>query len=213
MRTLATAVALLSAGGAGHAGTVLFGPGDDPYLSVEDSPFFALNGLVVEDMEDGFNTPGVVSNFGARLGPGGATDSVDADDGVIDGSGNNGSSYFYGAGATGIAFTFDEFVLGALPRFAGIVWTDGAGEITFEAFDGDGNSLGVLTGDHALGGLNGGTDEDRFYGVRSTSGIGSIHIRNAFGGIEVDHLQFIIPTGATAPVLAGACLATLRRRR
>ena len=213
MNRIVTAVGLFAATGPASAGAVFFGPGDDPYLSVEDSPFFGFNGLIVENMEDGFNTAGVLASAGAVLGPGGTTDSVDADDGVIDGFGSAGSSYFQAAGSVGITFTFDAGVLGSLPQFAGIVWTDGGGEITFEAFDGDGNSLGMLTGDHAVGGFNGGTDEDRFYGVQSSGGIGSIHIRNQFGGIEVDHVQFIVPSAPTLPALFGAVFATFRRRR
>ena len=55
---------------------------------------------------------------------------MDADDGVIDGSGLNGHSLFSGSGATGITFTFNQSTLGAFPTKAGIVWTDGGGTTT-----------------------------------------------------------------------------------
>ncbi len=94
-----------------------------PYLSVADSPF-DLGGpaFAFEDFEDGvFNVPGVVASAGAPLGPSGNTDSVDADDGVIDGFGQGGNSFLSLDGPAGITFTFDTDVLGALPTSAGIV--------------------------------------------------------------------------------------------
>jgi hypothetical protein len=174
--------------------------GPTPYLQFSDSPFagtdFSAGYFYLEDMEDGvFNVPGVTFDFGGVYGPGGLTDSVDADDGVIDGSGTNGHSFFSGGGATGITFTFQAGVLGNLPSHAGVVWTDGENNIHFEAFDGNGVSLGQLLGTHADGSITGTTAEDRFYGaVDTATGISSIHIWNDFGGIEVDHLQFGLVT-------------------
>src|SRR5438477_7131672 len=120
--------------------------GPTPYLSFADSPFNggSFSYFYLETFEDHLlNTPGVTGS------PGGVTsvvfgpsihDSVDADDGVIDGSGLNGDSYFSSNGAGGVTFTFDAGVLGSLPTDAGIVWTDGAGgsQITFQA-SGPGN--------------------------------------------------------------------------
>ncbi len=195
------------------AGTTLHGP--TPYLSSADSPFAGLSGLMIEDFEDGvLNLTGVSASVGGVVGPGSATDSVDADDGVIDGSGLGGHSLFWGSGATGILFTFDELILEGLPRHAGIVWTDGAGTIEFEAFDASGASIGTLSGTHAGGGHNGQTDEDRFYGISHDAGIGSIFIRNTAGGIEVDHLQFaMVPSPMTGMVLISGGLIGLGRRR
>ena len=121
--------------------------GPIPYLSVADSPFdLEGSAFVVEDFEDGvFNVPGVVASAGAPIGPGGTTDSVDADDGAIDGLGNDGNSFFSINGAAGITFTFDTDVLGALPTSAGIVWTDGSGTTTFEAFGPGLVSLGTIS--------------------------------------------------------------------
>ncbi len=174
-----------------QADPVFFGP--TPYTSSANSPFNSLTFtyFYLEDFEDNaLNTPGVgVIGSGNVTGPGFATDSVDADDGVIDGSGTNGRS-FIGVGTPGITFTFNAVVLGALPTHVGIVWTDGDGMITFEAFGPGGISLGTITGNHADASSFGGTAEDRFYGVFSSGGISSINIRNTFGGIEVDHLQY-----------------------
>lgn len=167
-----------------------------PYLSFADSPFFAgsFSYFHLEDFEDHlFNTPGASADVGGVtsvvFGPS-IHDSVDADDGLIDGSGLNGDSYFEGNGASGIRFSFSAGALGALPTHAGIVWTDGAGDITFEAFDENGVSLGTVGGNHANFSFNGETDEDRFYGIIHGSGISAIHIKNSGGGIEVDHLQY-----------------------
>ncbi len=93
-----------------------------------------------------------------------------------------------------IKFTFDEAALGFLPTHAGIVWTDGTGTITFEAFDASGASLGTVTGNHAGAGDGGQTDEDRFYGIVDSGGISAISIGNVGVQIEVDHLMYGIPS-------------------
>ncbi|MCK6485084.1 MAG: PKD domain-containing protein [Phycisphaerae bacterium] len=168
-----------------------------PYLCETDSPFpLGTTGFFLETFEDGLlNTPGVSASGGGPTGPGGLTDSVDCDDGVIDGSGTNGRDFFFGAGSVGVTFTFNAQALGGFPTHAGIVWTDGSGTITFEAFDAQGASLGTLSGNHADGSFTGGTAEDRFYGVIHAGGISAIHIRNTSGGIEVDHLQYGVMGG------------------
>ena len=165
--------------------------GPTPYLCANDSPF---NGIPFawfhrETFESGFQVPGVSASAGAVYGPGGITDSVDCDDGSVDGSGTNGHSFFSFAGTPGIRFTFNAQVLGALPTHAGVVWTDGGNPIRFEAFDALGVSLGVIMGNHADGTFVGTTAEDRFYGFIHAAGISSILISDG-GGIEVDHLQY-----------------------
>lgn len=193
------------------------GTGPTPYLQTSDSPWLSQIGsanFYLEDFEDGLlNTPGVSSSGASVLGPGGLVDSVDGDDGSVDGSGSGGRSFFRTAGATGITFSFNQAVLGSLPQRAGIVWTDGAGMITFEAFNAGGESLGILTGTHAVSGVTGQTAEDRFYGWEYAGGIGSIKIKNASGGIEVDHLQYgAVPEPATMIAL-GLGLAGIMRKR
>lgn len=192
-------------------GATFFGP--TPYLSLADSPFLGSPNFTLEDFEDGlFNTPGVTVDVGDPVGPGSITDSVDGDDGLIDGFGTNGWSFFSGNGAGGIRFTFDAAALGGLPTRAGIVWTDGFALITFEAFDASGASLGTISGDHSDGSISGTTIDDRFYGIEHAGGIASISIKNLSGGIEVDHLQFgMIPSPSTLAIL-GLTLAARRRR-
>jgi len=178
-----------------EAQPVFLGP--TPYLSKADSPFLAdINAgkIYLEDFECGVLTvPGVTLSAGTIIPPGfeGFIDSVDGDDGVIDGSGLGGHSLFSGSGSAGITFTFDQTVLGAFPTKAGIVWTDGGGTTTFEAFDSLGVSLGVVGPVSIADGSNSGTTgEDRFFGVTNAGGISAIKISNSSGGIEVDHLQY-----------------------
>lgn len=130
--------------------------GPTSYVGFAGSPLSGLtftDYFFLETFEDLLlNTPGLASS--AAIGPiglGGLTDSVDADDGTIDGNGTNGRSFFNGDGALGISFTFNAATLGGLPTHAGIVWTDGVDDVTFSAFDGANNLLGTTTQSHADG--------------------------------------------------------------
>lgn len=207
-------VGLLAAvGGGSLAGAEIIGP--TTYVGLDDSPLNLFGGALAyfENFEDGvFNIPGVTASAGSVLGPSGITDSVDEDDGNIDGFGTVGHSFFSANGAAGIHFFFDADVLGQLPTEAGLVWTDGAGTITFRAFDGDGNEIGMVQGNHADGTFGGTTGDDRFYGVIFAGGIGSILVSNSSGGIEVDHLQFVVPGPSTLALLGLGGLAMRRRR-
>jgi hypothetical protein len=182
---------LIVAADAGAQATYL---GPTAYTSRADSPFeTATFGFCVEDFENGkFDVPGATGN-GTAIGPGGLTDSVDGDDGTIDGSGTGGRSYFSGSGLTGIIVTFDVTRTNGLPTEVGIVWTDGGlnADVTFEAFDADGVSLLGPNGPNAhADASNGGTTaEDRFYGATNPTGISKIVVSNPGGGIEVDHIQ------------------------
>jgi hypothetical protein len=187
----AATAAFLAFNSSAHA--VNFAPSG--YLQASDSPFAGLsfNYFHLETFEDGsLNTPGVSNSpvAGIVVGPGSNTDSVDVDDGAIDGSGTNGRSLFANNGAGGLTFVFNSGILGTLPTHVGVVWTDGAGLISFEAFDAANVSLGIINGSHADGTFFGTTAEDRFYGASNAGGISSIKIWNASGGIEVDHLQY-----------------------
>jgi len=163
-----------------------------PYLKHQDSPFFNLDFSYfhLEDFEDHeLNVPGIKvsggvvssTSFGADI-----LDSVDADDGNIDGKTTNGDSWWNGGA---ISIRFDEKTLGRYPTHVGVVWTDGGGTVTFEAFDANGNSLGTVSGEHADDNNSGGTGEDRFYGVIHNGGISMVTIDNR-GPIEIDHIQY-----------------------
>ncbi|MFM8469639.1 MAG: DUF11 domain-containing protein, partial [Limisphaerales bacterium] len=142
-----------------------------------------------------FNLAGVTASVGSVVGPSGITDSVDADDGVVDGNGNGGHSYFV-TGTNAVVFTFNPLVLGRLPTKVGIVLTDGDPTGSgIEAFDTNGVSLGVIglfeIGDNSVSGE---TAEDRFLGVEFAGGISALRVYYASPGFELDHLQFDIPT-------------------
>ena len=204
--------------------------GPTPYLSFSDSPFasetFVSGDFYLEDVEDGaINTPGLVvtgsglcvtNESGCFLGT------------LIDSVGNGGNetvghSIFANGNAGPITITFDANALGFLPTAAGLVWTDGANPITFEAFDQNGVSLGTLVGNHADGSNSGTTDEDRFYGAINPGGISRLTIVDP-AGIEIDHIQYgllaevgtSLPepgTWATMLLGFGAMGCALRRRK
>lgn len=183
-------------------GVTFLGP--VPYTSRTNSPWLAtiLTGLTeLENFEDGqLSNNGVSASAGAPFSPGSITDSVDADDGNVDGSGTAGHSHFSASGSAGITFTFNAGILGALPTQAGVVWTDGGGTVSFEAFGPTGASLGAIgpfnLPDASFAGLTG---EDHFFGVTYTNGISAIKIANTSGGIEVDHLQWTVQPGVSVP--------------
>jgi len=212
--------------GLAQAQVTPFGP--TPYVQFTDSPFASMSfgSFHLETFEDHlFNVPGVTASAGgvtsSAFGPS-QHDSVDADDGTIDGSGLAGDSYFAASGVTGIRFNFSAAVLGSLPTSAGLVWTDGAfaTAVTFTAFGPAGEVLlSTTVGGFADSSFDGGTAEDRFFGVSSNSGILAIAIGNAGGssGIEIDHLQYgsAVPEPATHALwLSGlAALVAYRMRR
>jgi hypothetical protein len=213
--TLLGAVALAIgavAGFASPAAAASFGP--SPYLQASDSPFgaFSFSYFYNETFEDHLlNTPGLSGTGGVTsvvFGPA-IHDSVDADDGVIDGSGLGGDSYFSTTGS--VTLNFSAGVLGALPTHAGLVWTDGGlgATITFQAFDSSAALLGTIIGNHADFSNNGETAEDRFYGFSNSAGIARLVISNTGGGIEIDHVQYgllavpgEVPLPAALPLFA-----------
>jgi hypothetical protein len=173
----------------------------------------------LEDFEDGLlNTLGVTQVGGQSVTPAGGafTDSVDGDDGTIDGFGNNGRSHYTTDGATGITYSFDASVLGTLPTHAGIVWTDlsDVADVFLEAFDQNSMSLGIINAGALNDGLSTGeTPEDRFLGWENLSGISSIRIYQSGSDMEVDHLQYgiLVPEPATLGLMLMALSLGFRR--
>lgn len=128
-------------------------------------------------------------------------DSVDGDDGAAaDGmcrkaGGLSCESLFYTYGQTGIRIDFNpQAFRGVYPTHVGIVWTDGDGQVSFEAFGADGGLIGVVGPVSQPGfpdsNFSGGTTEDRFFGVSDPAGISMVRLSNSTGGIEADHVQF-----------------------
>ena len=173
--------------------------GPIPYLARADNP---LNGITFasythfENWETGTLTvPGVTPGAGYAVVSGGntLTDSVDGDDGALDGTcakaGGCGSAF----GGGTLDFTFDAAVLGGLPTHVGIAWTDGATgcDASFEAYD----ALNVLIGTRTATGVGdatntGSTAEDRYFGVVHAAGVKRIVVKSSAGGVEVDHLLY-----------------------
>jgi hypothetical protein len=220
---LAAVLAVVISGSGAASSSFAASVGPLPYLSAADGPWAnaPLAPFYLEDFEDGvLNTPGVSAAGAVAVSVAGDvfTDSVDGDDGAIDGSGRNGRSHYTGNGGSGIEYTFSSAVLGALPTHAGIVWTDlsNAADVFLEAFDGSNASLGIL----AAGDLNDGvstseTAEDRFLGWTHPAGILRIRVYQSGSDMEVDHLQYGIlvpePT-AWAMIACAGMLAAMKRR-
>jgi hypothetical protein len=201
----ALAVAAASAALPAAAAATFYGP--TPYLSATDSPFTPANyaQFYLEDFEDGLlNTPGLgatgLGQFCVSNEPGCFLDSGIVDSVGNGGNGNLGHSLYSQNGS--ITLTFDATVLGALPTAAGLVWTDGNNNITFDAYGPGDVFLGEIVGSSADDTYNGGTAEDRFYGLTNAGGISKLVIFNP-PGIEIDHVQYGVdvpaPGVGTAP--------------
>jgi len=165
---------------------------DTPYFSAADIPAgFYADGApdLLENFEDG-GLHGSLSGDSGGVIPhlNGQGDSVDGDDGRVDGVASSGHSWLSSNGPTGVTFTFTGEVL---PTAFGLVWTDGSGAVTFGATAGDGRFLGAFTrSGFPDASFRGGVDEDRFFGVHFAGGIRSVVIGNEGVGIEVDHVQY-----------------------
>lgn len=204
-----------------NSAPTLLGP--TPYLSFNDSPFknVSFSYFHLENFEDGsLNVPGVTASSASGLpvsvpGPDFYRDSVDIDDGVIDGNGQQGHAlYEQGNGIIGgFKFTFNANTLGNFPTHVGIVWTDSYSSfggidqtpLTFEGFDAQGNSLGTIAlGQGQIGDTrnDGTTVDDRFFGVINLAGISAISISQTLinVGFEVDHLQYGFVPQSSQPV-------------
>jgi hypothetical protein len=194
----------LIASGQTTVGTSVFHHGV-PYTSRTNSPWAAellVGFLHFYDFEASGNLDRSVATNSAALHSqaGGATDSVDADDGAVDGSGNNGSSLRADGLGTELVFGFQTNSIQPYPIQAGIVFTDGGGRVIFEAIAADGTSLGSVTnGPFTSSTFEGDVTNDRFFGVENAGGIAAIKITSESGGLEVDHLQFKIVGSTPLP--------------
>lgn len=176
---------------------IFFGP--TPYRSQADIPAgFYTSGVPdgLEDFEDRDLDFGITASVGSVKIPSTFTDSVDADDGAIDGLGQAGNSWVIFGNE--VSFTFPAPVTAA-----GIVFTDAYPTATtsFQAFDATGASLGTIGPFSITDSSTAGTTiDDHFFGIQHAAGIQKIRviITVAFAnqGLEVDHVQF----GSSLPV-------------
>jgi hypothetical protein len=205
-----------------------FGP--SAYVQASDSPFAAINFAGGYFFNETFEDH-LLNTLGLSGSPGGVTsvvfgptfhDSVDADDGTIDGASLLGDSWFNSGGTT--AFSFNAGVLGSLPTYAGAVWTDGpfGTGVTFTAFGADNATVvcTIVAPNVGNNSFSGETAEDRFFGCSDAGGIARIQFVNSGGGgIEIDHVQYgrtgvNVPEPAAAALLGlGLTVAALSRRR
>jgi hypothetical protein len=221
--------------------------GPTPYLSALDSPF-PVDGsnpnFFLEDFEPdepcipGGSTfcgaiPSEIYGVKTFFGGGGIGSSVDADDGVIDGSGAGGVSaaaagiaIIGNASIVGISIEFDADELGFVPTAVGFVLTDGAGEGSgLSVYDINGNRQDHLTSDIMVTASM--TSDDRFIGVTNSDGILKIEFvkrifeSNPTAGPRIDHLQygFLIPEPSTIHLLilgavsvSGVFFSRMRRK-
>ena len=224
-----------------HAKWTLLGP--TPYLSNVDSPF-PIDGsdtnFFLENFEDGvLNTRGIVQRntfpipgeqgLATVQFPSPRTDSVDADDGMINGFGRGGHSLASGHHLTLpmnpplhqflIEFEFNAEELGFLPNSFGIVWTDGPefSSLVLRIVTENGSEF-VSEAIHDLGDLSrdGETSDDVFVGLHGTDGIrtvtvigGALGELSSPGAIEIDHVQYGYVVPEPRAIISGLLIATV----
>jgi hypothetical protein len=196
-------------------GETIFLP-PSPYFSLADSPLVDMNDgtFIFEDFEDGsLDLPvGVVGYPGLIMEPSPFTDSVDGDDGIVDGSGSEGKSYRPALISVGFTnpptyttiyqLNFTSTEPSGLPTAVGLVITDGLPDsrITVTARDRNGVNTFVHYSDINFDmNSSGSTFEDRFVGVTNALGMREVAFAHHWMGfphearVEIDHLQFVIP--------------------
>jgi hypothetical protein len=215
-----------------------------PYQSPADSPFDLSNlgtTFFIEDLEDGEIDPRMNTAGLAIRGPGPFTDSVDSDDGVIDGDGRGGHSLESTGFITQLTnplshistVQFNFPLSGPSYNSFGFVWTDvlqselpiPAIGLDFHVFV-DGDAPEVISLSPTMDLVNTGeTAEDLFIGAIADGRIRSIMITQRSTGdgplserFELDHIQFGTQTVPEPNLGLGACWAfvvlfSLRRRR
>ncbi len=202
--------------------------GPTPYFSAADSPF-PVDGsnpnFYLEDFEDGeLNTPGIFQPLhplfgtafhGTVRGPSENTSSVDADDGVVDGSGTAGHSFqqqtFFVSpdipqlNQILVEFEFNTTELGYAPNAFGFVWTDGPAGLEignhlalhFQIMELNGVKSDYLIRPDVSAERNGQSTNDIFLGAVATQEITHVSVFANYRGeselmsyMQIDHVQY-----------------------
>ena len=195
-----------------------------PYFSTANSPLVTSSaGYQVETFEP---TSPSLATLGVTLttvNPSSVVqgESVDADDGIIDGSGATGHSLAEPttANATGATFTFNNLIIGAYPKSAAVAVTayNGA-NLIFTVYDTSMNVSGTDTLTNVSTSTP--TNDDFLFWGSDPAGIGAISVssNNAFTFLFLDHLQYdtlntisVPEPGTFAFIIASAGLLIGRR--
>ncbi len=160
------------------------------YRSTADSPFYAGTGgdlMVLNDFEiSAFTPPGSAVLGGA----GTAGNSVDGDDGIVDGLAGPDASAMFVIGSFSVEF--DASVLGGLPTRVGIVCTDivqvggGNPDLRVNAVDAFGN---LFVQEFVIDNV-GGPGDDIFVGFLLPAGVTNFQVIPLSGIGTFDHLQY-----------------------
>ena len=205
-----------------NAQATLISYGPTKYLQTSDSPWYQgiQNGTIyLEEFKDGLLNSPFVSANGRIRGPGDRR-SVDADDGLLDGRGENGGTWAVGDGEI-LELSFNPNEENLLPAFIGIVITKTArdferisvstlGEANLTRFQFDLTPLFEKSnGDFLFD-----SSEAQFVGFYAPEGIVSVSFEAAR---FFDHLQYgyAIPEPVSAMLACAGMgfLVTHRRRR
>ena len=206
MRTLTTAVLTLSLAItaqaiASDALVVLYSQHN---LQLSNSSLYGAMSLDddfwCETFEDSLvNVPGLTMTGGSIVGPGGQTDSVDADDGNVDGTGIAGHSYRANLNSP-ITISISTNALLGLPERLAFAWTDGPhnSSLTLTVTTGTGGTFVRTIGPLGDSTSTGSTAEDRLVAVTASDGIAQVVIASGGAAFEIDHVQFEDPVAQAA---------------
>jgi hypothetical protein len=197
-----------------------------PYYSTAYSPLVTSSaGYQVETFEPTSPTLATLGVTLSTVWPSSIVQgySVDADDGIIDGSGATGHSLAIPTmgGTTGATFTFNNVAIGAYPLSAAVAVTAYDGPVlTFTVYD---TSNNVSATDTLTGIATGApTSDDFLFWASDPAGISAISVTsgNAYTYLFLDHLQYdtlntisVPEPGTFACALAAAGSLIGRRRR
>lgn len=208
-KAIYTLAVLLCYPAAAFALPMFYGPSS--YQSVADRPMGFCSSCNLEDLEDNALDSFLTLSGGQILGPDATgTDGSFWSDSVE----HPGHSWFLADTNPVLSIDFAQPV-----SAAGLAWTDGDRniQVVLEAFDAEGQSLGMLNAmDLSDDTFFGSKEEDRFLGVRYAGGISRLQISNMGlgNGLEIDHITWqVVPEPSSFWICAVAVPFLIRRRK